>query len=201
MAYSDFSLAKIKKEFGLIEEKITLFPEVDLIEPSEWLKTTLKVSLRLALTSSSEKARSEFIIAPLLLELEMINNQSFSIFSGEKLDVLPEKGLNGECDFILSKSAFSSTLQSPVFCLVEAKKNDIKEGLGQCVAQMLGATLFNQNQNENKEFPVIYGCVTTGEIWQFLKLKEKTFYVDSQHYYINELAKLIGILQAILDEE
>jgi len=201
MAYSDFSLAKIKKEFGLVEEKIKLFPQVPLIEPSEWLKTTLNISLCLALASSSEKARSEFIIAPLLLELEMINNQSFSIFSGERLDVLPEKGLNGECDFILSKSALCSTLQSPLFCLVAAKKNDIKEGLGQCVAQMLGATLFNQNQNENKEFPVIYGCVTTGEIWQFLKLKEKTFYVDSQHYYINELAKLIGILQAILDEE
>jgi hypothetical protein len=199
MAYSDFSLAKVKKEFGLIEEKIQLFPELKVIEPSEWLKTTLNFSLRLALASSSEKARSEFIVAPLLLELEMINNQSFSIFSGERLDVLPEQGLNGECDFILSKNALSSTLQTPIFCLVEAKKNDIKEGLGQCVAQMLGATLFNQN--EGLEYPVVYGCVTTGEIWQFLKLKDKTFYLDSQHYYINEVAKLIGILQAILDEE
>jgi len=90
-------------------------------------------------------------------------------------------------------------LQAPIFCLVEAKKNDIKEELGQCVAQMLGATLFNQN--EGLEYPVVYGCVTTGEIWQFLKLKDKTFYLDSQHYYINELAKLIGILQAILDEK
>jgi hypothetical protein len=199
MAYSDFSLTKVKKEFGLTEEKIKLFPNAPAIEPSEWLKTTLAISLRLALASSSEKARSEFIVAPLLLELEMINNQSFSIFSGERLDILPEQGLNGECDFILGKNSLSSTLQALIFCLVEAKKNDIKEGLGQCVAQMLGAALFNQN--EGFEYPVVYGCVTTGEIWQFLKLADKTFYLDSQHYYINELAKLIGLLQAILDEE
>jgi len=199
MAYSDFSLTKFKKEFGLTEEKITLFPDANLIEPSEWLKTTLAISLRLALASSSEKARSEFIVAPLLLEMEMLNNQSFSIFSGERLDVLPEQGLNSECDFILGKNSFSSSLQAPIFCLVEAKKNDIKEGLGQCVAQMLGATLFNQN--EGLEYPVVYGCVTTCEIWQFLKLADKTFYLDSQPYYINELAKLIGMLQAILDEK
>ncbi len=159
----------------------------------------MAISLRLALASSSEKARSEFIVAPLLLEMEMLNNQSFSIFSGERLDVLPEQGLNSECDFILGKNSFSSSLQAPIFCLVEAKKNDIKEGLGQCVAQMLGATLFNQN--EGLEYPVVYGCVTTCEIWQFLKLADKTFYLDSQPYYINELAKLIGMLQAILDEK
>lgn len=197
MAYSDFSLVKVKKEFGLTEEKIQLFPEKRVIEPSAWLKTTLQISLGLALASSSEKARSEFIIAPLLIELEMINNQSFTIFSGERLDVAPEQGLNGECDFILSKNPISSTLQFPIFCLVEAKKNDIKEGLGQCVAQMLGATLFNHN--ENNQSPAIYGCVTTGEIWQFLKLENKTFYLDIQHYYINELGKLIGILQSIID--
>jgi len=75
MAYSDFSLTKFKKEFGLTEEKIKLFPDANLIEPSEWLKTTLAISLRLALASSSEKARSEFIVAPLLLELEILNNQ------------------------------------------------------------------------------------------------------------------------------
>jgi hypothetical protein len=48
MAYSDFSLSKVKKEFGLTEEKIKLFPDAPAIEPSEWLKTTLNISLRLS---------------------------------------------------------------------------------------------------------------------------------------------------------
>jgi len=147
----------------------------------------------------TEKACSELIIINIFLEIKIQLRVSF--FSGIEFTVDKELGLNGFCDFIISQSSEQLFLESPIVVIVEAKKNDIKEGLGQCVAQMLGATLFNQNQNENKEFPVIYGCVTTGEIWQFLKLKEKTFYVDSQHYYINELAKLIGILQAILDEE
>jgi hypothetical protein len=55
------------------------------------------------------------------------------------------------------------------------------------------------NQNENNQCMAIFGCVTTGEIWQFLKLTDKTYYIDNRHYYISEPGKLIGILQTIID--
>jgi len=197
MSYSEFSLNRVKKEFNLTEKKIKLFDSEKQIEATDWLKQTLELSLDLALSSSSEKARSEFIVAPILLELENINNKSFSIFSGENLEADPEKGLNGECDFILSKGPISSTIQLPIFSLVEAKKNDVKEGLGQCVAQMLGAKIFTKN--EGADFSFIYGCVTTGETWQFMKLENEMLFMDTRRYYINELGKLLWIFQHILD--
>ncbi len=198
MAYSDFTLAKVKKDFNLTEKRVKLFDSEEGVEPSQWLEETLSISLELALSSSSEKARSEFIIAPVLMEMKRRNNKSFSIFSGEKLDADPEKGLNGECDFILSKGPLSSTIQTPIFSLVEAKKNDVKEGLGQCVAQMLGAGIFNQNEKEVIE--LIYGCVTTGETWQFLKLQDNVIFMDAKRYYINELGKLLWVFQYIIDK-
>jgi len=197
MAYSDFSLIQVKKVFGLTEKPINLFNDLGEIEASHWLKETLEISLKLALSSSSEKARSEFIIAPILLEIEKRNQENFSIFSGERLDVDEEKGLKGECDFILSKGPISSTIQAPIFSLVEAKKNDIKEGLGQCLAQMLGAKQFNQN--EGNEIDIIFGCVTTGEDWQFLKLDDNVIYMDIRRYYISELNNIIWIFQSIVD--
>lgn len=142
MSYSDFSLSNVKKMFGLTEKTIVLFNELGDIEASNWLKETLEISLQLALSSSSEKARSEFIVAPILLEIEKRNKDKFTIFSGERLDVDEDKGLKGECDFILSKGPISTTISAPIFSLIEARKNDIKEGLGQCIAQMLGAKIF-----------------------------------------------------------
>jgi len=197
MAYSDFSLNQVKKVFGLTEQSVQLFSDVPTLEPSNWLQETLSYSLKLALSSSSEKARSEFIIAPILIELERRNLNKLSIYSGENLDVDEDQGLKGECDFILSKGSISLTIQAPIFSLVEANKSDIKGGLGQCIAQMLGAQRFNEL--ENNSIPGIYGCVTTGEDWQFLKLEDNFVFVDNQRYYINELGKIVGIFQFIVD--
>ncbi|CAK0774699.1 Type I restriction enzyme R protein N terminal domain protein [Gammaproteobacteria bacterium] len=197
MAYSDFSLAKVKKDFELVEQTGHLFQQVGTLEASPWLKETFAVSIPLALSSSSEKARSEFIVAPILLEIEKRNPGEFAIFSGERLDVDEEKGLKGECDFILSKGPISSNVQAPILLLVEAKKNDIKEGLGQCIAQMIGAQLFNRK--ENNQIEEIHGCVTTGEAWQFLKLTGKTILISAPRYYLGELQQVLWLFQHIVD--
>jgi len=197
MAYSDFSLSQVKKKFALIEEASRLFPQDITLEPSDWLSETLRYSLTLAISSSSEKARSEFIIAPILIEIKRRNFQKIAIHSGERLDVDGEQGLKGECDFILSKGPVSSTIETPIISLVEAKKNDIKIGLGQCVAQMIGAQKFNQAEGNN--ILTIYGCVTTGEDWQFLTLEDTRITIDTQRYYINEPQRVLGIFQKIVD--
>jgi len=168
MPYSEFTFSQVQKKFGIKENRIKLFNEIKRLEPSAWLKETLEVSLELGLSSPSKKARSEFIIVPILIEMEKKNSKLFSIYSGERLDVDEVKGLNGECDFILSKGPISTIIQAPIFSIVEAKKNDIKSGLGQCVAQMIGAKMFNEK--EGNPIESIYGCVTTGEDWQFMQL-------------------------------
>jgi hypothetical protein len=195
MAYSGFKLKELKQKFQLEEKGVKLFSEIKPLEPSDWLKQTLKLGLKMPLLS--EKARSERIVSPILFELWEQNQESFGIYSGVNLDADIENGLNGECDFIIAARADTYTVESPIFMLIEAKDNDIKLGIPQCVAQMLGARLYNQK--EGKEIPVIYGCVTTGDDWQFLKLQDNTIYIDIERYYLDNVPQLLGILQRIVD--
>jgi hypothetical protein len=197
MAYSSFSLDNITETFKLAEIGERLFPkESPLVEPSQWLLETIERSKKLAMIS--EKVRSELLVMPILLELKTLNQDRFSLFSGVNLDGDISKGLNGECDFILSKSPKIFTIQAPIFCMVEAKKNDIDLSLGQCVAQMLGAKLFNEKKGENIE--VIYGCVTTGIDWKFMKLEGSNLTIDTEYYVSTDLPKLLGILQLIVNQ-
>jgi activator of 2-hydroxyglutaryl-CoA dehydratase len=76
--------------------------------------------------------------------------------------------------------------------LVEAKKEDILAGLGQCVAEMVAAQIFNER--EGNEISVIYGTVTSGTNWKFLKLEGKVVEIDLVEYYLTDVNKIMGIL-------
>ncbi|MGB0930934.1 MAG: hypothetical protein ACPGVB_09170 [Chitinophagales bacterium] len=196
MGYTKYTFRKVKKHFKLTEHKMPLFSDVSPISISDWLKQTLSIST--TLTLNSEKARSEGIIAPFLFELKNRNPDKVALFSGENLDVNALEDLNGEVDFILTKTPNSTTIDAPIFCLMEAKQHIIESSLGQCVAQMIAAQIFNKT--EKQELPTIYGCVTSGEVWQFLKLSEKTIYTDQNRYYLDKPKQILGILQHIVDE-
>nr|WP_201280371.1 hypothetical protein [Hassalia byssoidea] len=193
MAYSDFTLSKFKKDFNIhLDERIDLFADIEPREISTQLTTTLEETTDLALAINTEKARSEMIITPILLEVRRKANYQISLFSGTDFNVDAEKGLNGYCDFVISRSKEQLTINAPVMIIVEAKNENIKGGLGQCMAAMLAAQIFNQ-QEEN-EIKTIYGAVTTGDIWKFLKLEGADLFVDLNNYYIKELNKILGIL-------
>jgi hypothetical protein len=193
MAYSDFSLTKFKKIFNItIDEEADLFATVEPIEISEKLTNTLEETTELALAINTEKARSEMIITPILLEVRRKANYQISLFSGTDFNVDVERGLNGYCDFVISRSREQLTINAPVLIIVEAKNENIKGGLGQCAAAMLAAQLFNEQ--EGNEIKTIYGAVTTGDIWKFLKLEGTDIFIDLNNYYIKELNKILGIL-------
>ena len=193
MAYSDFSLTKFKKIFNItIDEEADLFATVEPIEISEKLTNTLEETTELALAINTEKARSEMMITPILLEVRRKANYQISLFSGTDFNVDVERGLNGYCDFVISRSREQLTINAPVLIIVEAKNENIKDGLGQCAAAMLAAQLFNEQ--EGNEIKTIYGAVTTGDIWKFLKLEGTDIFIDLNNYYIKELNKILGIL-------
>lgn len=79
---------------------------------------------------------------------------------------------------------------------MEAKQNIIENSLGQCVAQMVGAKIFNEI--DGNKVDVIYGCVSNGTEWQFLKLENDTIFIDDKLYFFNELNVILGILNAIV---
>lgn len=193
MAYSDFSLEKVKKFFGLtICERIDMFSEVAEVECSELLAENLRENVTLALASNTEKSRSEMIITPILIEVRKQLKYQIGLFSGIEFNVDPERGLNGSCDFLISHSSELLLVSAPIIIIVEAKKENINAGLGQCVAEMLAAQIFNER--EGNEIPAIYGTVTTGTIWKFLKLQEQIIDIDLGEYYLNDVKKIVGIL-------
>lgn len=193
MAYSDFKLSNVSKIFELtITESSQLLADAPEIEASELLRTILKESIDLAVSINTEKARSEMIIAPILLEIRRKLNYQISLFSGIEFNVDPSKGLNGFCDFLMSNSQEQLFISSPILTIVEAKNDNLKAGLGQCTAEMVAAQLFNQQ--EGNEISVIYGAVTTGTAWQFLKLENKVVSIDLTEYFIRDIQKIIGIL-------
>jgi hypothetical protein len=140
----------------------------------------------------SEKARSEAIIFPILLEVRRQLDRKVSVFSGEDFTVDIELELSGRCDFLISQSAEQLFIKAPAVILVEAKKEDTKPGLGQCIAEMIAAQRFNAKANQ--EIPIIYGCVTSGTAWRFLKLEDKTVTIDLSDYPVSPIDRLLAIL-------
>lgn len=197
MAYSDFTLERVVNEFDLEVRRSALFPEVTPLAMSHWLEQTLALTRQFVSATASEKARSEFVVMPLLVEIVNRNPGQMAIYSGKNLEVDRDRGLTGECDFILALGEMVDIIVRPICCIVEAKKQDLEAGTGQCAAQMVAAQQFNQRRHP--DLTTIFGCVTTGEMWQFLQLCDRNFQIDNRLYFINEIPLILGCLQTILD--
>lgn len=196
MAYSDFTLKKIKADLNIkLVENNSLFSAIQESSVSDLLINTLKRNVPLALAINTEKARSELIIINILLEVKTQLADQISLFSGIDFNVDKEKGLTGFCDYIISRSPEQFYLDRPVITIVEAKNENIISGLGQCIAEMYAAQLYNEREN-NHDLSCIYGAVTTGNEWKFIQLIKDTAYIDSDYYYITDLPKIISILVA-----
>jgi hypothetical protein len=192
-------MKRLKQEFNLkIEENSIIFNELR-IKPSNWLQESLDIAFDSPLLS--EKARSELIVTPILQELRKINNRSISIFSGLNLDVQSDSDLNGECDFMITRGNNFHFIDAPVISIVEAKKQDIDLGLAQCIAQMIGAYIFNEQ--EGNSIKTVFGAVTTGEIWQFMKLEQVNenylVTIEKRRYYIDSVESILGAIQQVID--
>ncbi|NEP12767.1 MAG: hypothetical protein F6K14_21685 [Symploca sp. SIO2C1] len=198
MPYSQFTLEDIQLEFEItIKEEVGLFSEVPEVKYSDFLAETLKYNTPLALAIATEKAKSEAIILPILIELKKQLQNQISVFSGKEFNINPDKGLTGFCDFLITRSPSQLSIEAPVTVLVEAKNDNLNSGLGQCMAEMIAAQMFNQTKG--KDIATIYGCVTTGSLWQFMRLTDKEIEVDLDEYFLKNVGKILGILRSFVD--
>jgi hypothetical protein len=198
MAYNNFTLESVKDRFDLqlINNRFCeLFP---ISEPQSEFLTIFDESFALAEVAKSEKAKSELLVSPILVQARRLVDRQVQLFSGEEFNVDQDKGLNGFCDFLFSKSENQFTIDAPVLMLVEAKRGEIESGLGQCVAEMVAAQSYNQLKN--RSISVIYGCVTSGTLWQFLKLEGSNVTIDPTNYLVTPVQKILGILKWILSQ-
>jgi hypothetical protein len=193
MAYANFTLGEVIRKFSLdLVETTDLYASVPEAAVRPEFQAQLNVMLPLALATSTEKARSEFIIAPILVELWLLNDRNIGILSGVEFTIDEAQGLAGVCDYIITRSPEQLFVKAPILMVVEAKNEDLKRGYAQCLAEMIAAQTFNTREGTASE--CIYGVVTIGELWRFLELEGSTARIDSRSYHIERLAKIMGIL-------
>ena len=199
MAYHDFTLETLKKEFGLqTNEREDYFSRAVPVPISGFLREYLRENIPLAFAIGTEKARSELLIMPVLWDVRHQLKETVSLFSGVEFNVSIERGLRGVCDFLLSLSPTQLTIEAPVVTVVEAKNDNLKTGLIQCIAEMVAAQLFNRERGN--DIPTVYGVLTTGTYWKFLRLVETTVYVDVTEYYVQDAERIVGIIVAMIQE-
>lgn len=194
MSYSQFkTISSAKAAFDLeVVEGDRFLPEIEAIAPSPILSGFLQESLPIVVTSGSEKARSEGIIYPVLLEVRRQLNRQVSLFSGEEFHVDAAAGLTGTCDFLLARSPQVLEIEAPAVVVVEAKKTELKSGFGQCIAEMVAAQRFNRARQH--PIPTIYGSVSNGIQWQFLRLERSTVAIDLNVYPLPPVEPILGAI-------
>jgi len=194
--YFDLSLNDVQQDFGLTVCHDVIFTDIAARSPSQWLAETLEEGFEPSIVS--EKARSAFIVAPVLLYIKALNKGKIGLYAGARLDVDPAHSLFGVCDFIFSQGPMRLAVQAPAVIVTEARDNDIEPTLGQCAAAMVGAQRLNQ-RNGNA-IAALYGCVTSGEVWQFLKLNNNRLTIDKNKYMLVDLNTILGALDAMVND-
>jgi hypothetical protein len=198
MSYSDFTLVSAEQTFSLRRREVSgLFVDVRPLAPTPWLEQTLVEGIPLASAINTEKARSELLIMPVILDVRRHFPGQASLFSGVLFDVDPARGLTGFVDFLLSRSASQLVLTAPVAVIVEAKNDNLPSGLGQCLATMVAARCFNTRAQTG--VTRILGAVTTGTRWQFVQLNGEDVAIDLHEYSLeSHVAQILGILASSL---
>ncbi|MBD2137946.1 hypothetical protein H6F32_10175 [Anabaena sp. FACHB-1237] len=180
-----FAPADILQELGatLIKSTINLPVTNNKITRLDDLKSRLEDAIqRVSLTS--EAARREVLIAPILLEIAHITQATINI----EYPIEINQFLRGDLDYYLQS-------QNNVV-VVEAKQADLTRGFTQLAVELIAI-----NEWFPGDEPILYGAVTTGEIWQFgsFQRDNKLITQDLMLYRVpTDLEILMKILVAIL---
>jgi hypothetical protein len=199
MAFQEFSLPQVQQGLRLMIRDANLSGTAAPFPVWDSFAGFVRDGVAVATANSTDKARSEFIIAPVLVELRRALHDSFHLFSSLEWEVDADRGLNGYCDFLLTKGESQHILGAPFVAVVEAKNDIIRSGLGQCIAAMHAAQL--ANQQAKTALAQVHGIVSTGSTWKFLRLEGNVVTIDIPEYYIDNLPKIMGILREIVGGE
>ena len=183
-SFSQVTRLDLENEFHINISGVGFLPEIEPIEVPFWLKHVLESRKKNLSTMRTEKAVSEGLIAPVLMAVQERYDDKITLFSGEPLAT---DDLSGICDFLLTREVGAFEPHNGYFILVEAKKNDLLSGIPQCVAEMYAARILNNNND------IVYGCVSTGLEWIFMKLEGNTATTHPNVFTISEVDKILGV--------
>ena len=183
-SFSQVTRIELQKEFGLSIDRGKFLPSIEPSPVPSWLVTVLNFRKESLATMRTEKSISEALIAPVLMSVQEMYRDKISVFSGEPLIT---EVLSGICDFLITKDPTAFDPEGGYFVLVEAKKQDLFSGIPQCVAEMYAAQILNGNDD------TVYGCVSIGIEWLFIKLDGKVATIDPTIFTITEVDKILGV--------
>jgi hypothetical protein len=193
MAFGDFKYPDVIQQFGLTERTVLkMFADVPAWPLPPSLADAIDTNPLLALTINTEKARGEWLIAPVLRELWKAYGGAVSLFSGVTFDADPDAGLTGYCDFLLGRGPQRTPVTAPVLVVFEAKNDNIYNGFAQCIAGMVGAQRFNRRHQTGIE--TVYGCSTTGSNWRFFRLAGSALDMDMTEFVFADAGRILGVL-------
>ena len=197
MAYSDFTYPAVLQDLGLsLGPAVSLFAAIPPVAPLPPLALSLPLSAELGALAHTEFSRAVWMVGPVLADVWSRYNGSICLIGGAEFNADQPAGLNGWCDFLICRAPPQSVIFAPVLLVFEAKRDSIPDGLGQCIAGMVGAQRFNQRAN--RPIDPIYGCVTTGSVWKFLRLTGAVLTIDRAEYAPTAIDRILGILTYIV---
>jgi hypothetical protein len=170
MSYGTFkSVGEVAKIFDIEVVNRTSFVNKKTLEVSDILLSMIEEELHDDTNYVSEYAICEAIIRPILKTVA--KNYSLKVWSHVSYDVDKEKGLVGKPDYLIAARTKYGTMARPSLCVIEAKQDNFEEGWAQALAEMVASSLLGTT--------ICYGIVSTGEFWQFGKLENNVFVIDS----------------------
>ena len=195
-SYSNFTYQDLHAlGLEIVEEPLFQDAQIPPVSPSRLLLEILDMNKDIP--TATEKAKSELIISPILSDLRQRHPDTFTFFSGYQFSVEPKLGLQGFCDFILTKGAKTPYILNPILAVVEAKNEAIESQTPQCIAETYAASLFNERQ-QTPHSDITFGTITTAFDWLFIKVEGKKAIIDNKRYFISDLPQLLGVLEYIV---
>ena len=192
MSYGKFkSIAEVATIFDINVAGRIPFTNEKVLNVLDPILLMLEKNLSNEVNYVSEYAICDALIRPILGIA--IEGYPFNIWSHVPYNVDEEQGLVGEPDYLIATKTKYGTMAKPSLCVVEAKKDNFKEGWTQALAEMVASSLLGAN--------TCYGIVTTGDIWQFGKLNDNIFIVDPKSLSATtELKRVLNTLNWMFSE-
>ncbi len=93
---------------------------------------------------------------------------------------------------VAGRAAERCAIRTPAVAVAEAKEEDIIGGFGQCAVGMVAARLINQRAGDPPR--PVFGVVTPGTVWTFLRPDGDTLRIDVPEYDLPDVGKILGVL-------
>ena len=193
MAFSDFkTISEVLEKFRIVYTENDFFTIEEPLNPSEQFQQDFEFCRQHIDVFSSEAARCETIIFPILKEIYKRYADDYALWIQKPIAY--DELLSGTPDYLIAtKSELGKpVVGTPLIVLVEAKKNDFEQGWGQCLAELVAA----QRINNAPDFPV-HGIVSDGIWWQFGHLVSDVFTQNRTSFSVDNLPVLFGAVDAV----